>query len=95
MGKSKAKTLAEIEDGGFVSRQSSFVIKTHEEARRRKAREAEWAERKKEQDRIMAEHRAKEKERVAAIFEPPFNSTIKGVRYSRSNKATTAILSKA
>ena len=69
MGKSKAKTMAELNDGGFVARQSILFIKTQEEAHRREAREARLVEERKVWEHKHAEYLAREKERIAAAAE--------------------------
>lgn len=69
MGKSKVKAVAELMDGGFVPRQFTLIIENRNTARRREVREVEFARRREKQDRLMAEHRAKENERLAADAE--------------------------
>lgn len=69
MGKSKTAEIQMLDDGGFVARQSTLIIEARNMARRREAREVEFARRREEQDRRMAEYRTKEKERLAADAE--------------------------
>lgn len=69
MGKSKTAEIQMLDDGGFVARQSTLIIEARNMARRREVREVKFVKRREEQDRRMAEHRAKEKERLAAEAE--------------------------